>query len=238
MDLQEMQSSMDRLGKTEPLLAMLPASLRGRLSKLDEYFSFGLSETDHLIMYISSLGIKLNHNRALDFGCGLGRSTQALAKYFDQVFGIDIAPSIINIAKAHNRHGSKCQYLLNLTNDLRGFETGSIDYICSMGTLYLMEPAFAKNYLKEFLRVLAPGGALIFQLPAEPATTVKGFAFRIIPPSWVNRYRRAKYGFEVHSMTRFEVVSIVEQAGGTLIDVREDSTVGANWTSFQYCVSK
>jgi hypothetical protein len=32
-----------------------------------------------------------------------------------------------------------------------------------------MRPEYAKNYIKEFLRVLRPGGLIVFQLPSEPA---------------------------------------------------------------------
>src|SRR5262249_36530770 len=39
--------------------------------------------------------------------------------------------------------------------------------ICTYLVLQHMRPEYSTSYLREFLRVLAPGGVLVFQLPAE-----------------------------------------------------------------------
>ncbi len=39
--------------------------------------------------HLYSLGVTIPHGKALDFGCGVGRVTQALAQYFDEVYGVD-----------------------------------------------------------------------------------------------------------------------------------------------------
>lgn len=55
--------------------------------------------------------------KALDFGCGMGRLTQALTKYFEEVYGIDIAPSMIKLTEKYNRYDNKCKFFLNTTDD-------------------------------------------------------------------------------------------------------------------------
>src|ERR1700682_912533 len=52
-------------------------------------------------------------DRHLDFGCGVGRLTQGPASYFASVRGVDIAPSMIELAKRHNRYPDVCHYDLN-----------------------------------------------------------------------------------------------------------------------------
>ena len=42
---------------------------------------------------------------ALDFGCGIGRLSQALAEHFDQVYGVDISPKMIELARAAQSQG-------------------------------------------------------------------------------------------------------------------------------------
>lgn len=238
MDIQNLQRAMEQLGKTNPLLAMLPAHLRGHLKTMEEYFAFGKTETDALMTYLNSLGVKSKGKRAVDFGCGLGRSTQALAEYFEEVYGIDIAPSMLQIAHAHNRHPERCQYILNETNNLHRFVDNSVDLILSMGVLYEMNPRLCKNYIVEFLRILAPGGVAVFQLPSVPVRTFKGFLFRLIPGKLLNKYRQSKYGIEVYPIKKAEVIELVEHSGGSILDIADDWRLGTNYVSYQYCIGK
>jgi ubiquinone/menaquinone biosynthesis C-methylase UbiE len=205
---------------------------------MDEYFAYGLDETRDLMATMKHLGVNLGTKTAVDFGCGLGRSTQALANYFDQVYGIDIASSILELANSYNLQNSKCKFILNDTNDLSRFRDNSVDLIWSSGVLYLMSPLLCKNYLLEFLRVLVPGGVMVFQLPSCPANTIKGFIFRSTPAYLLNLYRRAKYGFEIYSVKRADVVGLIERAGGKVLIARDDRSAGNNWIGFQYYVVK
>ena len=117
--------------------------------------------------YIDSLEITLSGNKALDFGCGVGRLTQALCLYFDQCYGVDIAPSMIELAEKYNRYTRKCRYYINSAQDLSLFENNSFNFIYSNIVLQHMEPKYSKNFIKEFIRVLAGDGLLIFQIPSE-----------------------------------------------------------------------
>lgn len=54
--------------------------------------------------------------------------------------------------------------------DLARFPDGTFTFIYSTLVLQHMEPQFSKGYIREFVRVLAPGGVLAFQLPAGRST--------------------------------------------------------------------
>ncbi len=60
--------------------------------------------------YLGDRQISFPKRRALDFGCGVGRLTQALARHFNIVDGVDIAPSMIELANQFNRSGGRCRY--------------------------------------------------------------------------------------------------------------------------------
>jgi SAM-dependent methyltransferase len=123
---------------------------------------------------------------ALDFGCGLGRLTQALAEHFEHVIGVDIAPSMIRQARDLNRVGERCEYVVNDAADLRILGERRFDLITSSIVLQHIHPKYSLDYIREFVRLLEPGGLLLFDLTAEQggdATPLPSDAFRaeIVP---------------------------------------------------------
>ncbi len=168
MNLKNLQKNWNEFGKTDPLWAILTGSdKKGKKWKTEEFFKTGVREVDSVMKYAESLSISISHRRALDFGCGVGRLTQALTNYFDEVYGVDIAPSMIKLANKYNKYEKRCHYFLNEVNDLKLFEDNSFDFIYSNIVLQHMEPEYSKNYIKEFLRILTPEGIAIFQIPSE-----------------------------------------------------------------------
>jgi len=86
------------LGETEPFFAVLTEDrfLRERMSDADSEAFFASGESD--ITQIFDL-IDFAPKFALDFGCGVGRLTRALAKRVNRVIGVDAAESMLRIAR-------------------------------------------------------------------------------------------------------------------------------------------
>lgn len=168
MELKDLQKLWHTHGNTDPLWAILsdPAKKDGNWDRV-EFFKTGESEISQVIEDIRLLGINIPRHKALDFGCGVGRLTQALCQHFEQCCGVDIAPSMIELARQFNKYGDRCRYYVNESDDLNLFEDGTFDLIYSCLVLQHMEPQYSKNYISEFIRILAPGGLAIFQLPSE-----------------------------------------------------------------------
>jgi ubiquinone/menaquinone biosynthesis C-methylase UbiE len=168
LDLNELQKNWNEFGRTDPLWAILssPDKINGKWDRA-EFFRTGVEEIDRVMQYVDALGVSVAKDRAMDFGCGVGRLTQGLCRYFDECCGVDIAPSMIALARKYNQYGARCQYHLNESNALRDFEDESWDFVYSTLVLQHMRPEYSKNYIKEFLRVLRPGGVVFFQIPAE-----------------------------------------------------------------------
>ncbi|MBL7074504.1 class I SAM-dependent methyltransferase [candidate division KSB1 bacterium] len=240
MDIKDLQRNWDELGKIDPLWSILTWPNKKGKWDIDEFFTIGKREIDLIMEYIKSLGFNVPRRKALDFGCGIGRLTQPLANYFDEVYGVDIAPSMIELANKFNQHGDKCKYYLNETDDLKVFPDNSFNFIYTNITLQHMAPTYSKNYIKEFLRILVPDGLLIFQLPSGPAKILEGLIIRIIPTILLNVYRRVKYGAipEMHWMKREDVVKFLEQNGAVIVDIKQDQSACKDWVGFRYCVMK
>lgn len=244
MNLNNLQKNWNDFGKKDPLWAILSdPRKKGNKWKIDEFFETGKREIDDVFNVLERKGIDFPRKKALDFGCGVGRLTQALTFYFDEVYGVDIAPSMIHLAQQYNRH-TTCKYVLNTKDDLSQFPDSTFNFVYSTITLQHIEPRYTKKYIKEFIRVLSSGGLLLFQLPSEPAnnkTRIKRVATYIVPTKLREVYVRIVTGYsvrEMYSMNKAAVVQLIEENNGILIDVIRAQDAGPDWVSFRYYVTK
>ena len=165
MDIRGLQETWDALGSDDPLGVILGYPERRHDWDADEFFRTGEAEIDGTLERAERFGLPRARERALDFGCGVGRLTQAMCRHFDRVDGVDIAPSMIAAAERLNRHGDRCRYHLNDSDSLAFLAAESFDFVYSVLVLQHMEPELARRYLAELVRVLRPGGLLVFQVP-------------------------------------------------------------------------
>lgn len=84
VDLSELRRHWDEFGRRDPLWAILTLE-DARRGRWDEraFFATGEVEVAGLIKNLDALSLPLARRRALDFGCGVGRITTALCRYFE-----------------------------------------------------------------------------------------------------------------------------------------------------------
>jgi SAM-dependent methyltransferase len=163
------QAFWDGHARHDPLWAILSDPARaGRRWDLRGFLETGRREISLLMYQLRALGIQVDRRAALDFGCGVGRLSQPLAGWFDRVVGVDISPEMIRLARAINPHPDRVEYIHNPAADLAALRTGEFTFMYSNVVLQHIEPAIALGYLRELLRVVGPGGVLVFQLPSHP----------------------------------------------------------------------
>jgi SAM-dependent methyltransferase len=181
--LRETKRSWERFGSTDALWAVLadPAKSGGRWD-VEEFFASGREDVAEHFARLQQLGVEVPRDRCLDFGCGVGRLTQALCERFEECHGVDIAGSMIAQARRFNRHGERCRYHVNDAPDLRLFRDSTFGFVLSLLVLQHMKPEYALGYVAEFFRVLRPGGVAFFQVPAahrpRPVRPLPDRAFR------------------------------------------------------------
>ena len=247
MSLEETRLTFEKLGLSDPLWAVLTVS-RYKNNKWDpeEFFETGRSEIRQVLEYLDALPITLRRDRALDFGCGVGRLSQPLAEYFSQVTAVDIAESFINVARDYNRHGDQCQYVQNTTDDLRQLESDHFDFIYSNIALQHSPPQYILKYISEFVRVLRRDGVAVFQVPAGMTPfdgtiswMLRRFRWRFIAPAKRRRMTmRGETIIPFYSVPRALIESVIDASGGRTVDVVENRAAGKGWVSLQYCVVK
>jgi SAM-dependent methyltransferase len=153
----------------DPLWAVLSeAGKESRRWDVRRFFQTGLNEVALMFYELESRGIAVNHGAALDFGCGVGRLTQALATRFGQVVGVDVSPRMIDTATALNPFPERARFVWNGEPHLRQFRGATFDFIYTNLVLQHIVPEISEVYLREFIRLLRPGGILVFQLPSHP----------------------------------------------------------------------
>jgi len=236
MELESLQKAWDEAGKVDPLWSVLtdPAKKGGRWTP-EEFFRAGEAEIEGVMRRVATLAVKTPGRRALDFGCGPGRLTQALATRFAEVDGVDISPSMIGLARQMNRQGDRVRYHLNGADDLSLFPDPVFDFIYSSLTLQHLEPPLARRYLAEMLRVLRPGGLLVFQLPGREISLAKRIK-RLLPRPLLDWYRRSRQrqhpGNRMNGAPREEVSAWITSHGARILAV--DAGTSGGWESFCY----
>jgi ubiquinone/menaquinone biosynthesis C-methylase UbiE len=227
-------SSFERTARTwetwaqkDPGYAILSA--RGAFGKnwnLNEFFETGREEIESFIEHCRNVGIDLPCGPALDFGCGVGRLSRALALHFHEVVGIDIAPSMIAYAKQYNP-GPKFRFLVNNRPDLAIVPDASIDFIYSSLVLQHIAPDTVKRYLAEFYRVLRPEGVMSIHMPSSEAKGA-GLKWRVrkfigdrnYGLTWALLHGTTAVT-EMNYIPESEMTDYLRQLGGTVLRVEE-----------------
>jgi ubiquinone/menaquinone biosynthesis C-methylase UbiE len=169
VQLEQQAQDWNELAELDPYWAILTASgKRFGGWNTDEFFATGPPQADALMNRAAELGHPQERRRALDFGCGLGRVTRALADRFEECVGVDISENMIRHAQELNRNIEGVSFLVNRSSDLSVFGDGRFDLVyASIVLQHVPDRRAIESYIAEFCRVLRPGGLAVFQLPSH-----------------------------------------------------------------------
>ena len=247
----------NELGKRNPLGAIL-TTVDGKLADWDigDFLATGRGDVDRFMNDLNRISPQTAHGHALDFGCGVGRITRWLADHFQSVVGVDVAGSMLAMATSLHADCGRITWLRNRKPHLRRFADDSFDVIYCRLVLQHIRPRLASGYLAEFVRVLKPGGVLMFQLPevtpidsrrAFVEAPVVGSFKQKLPKPIVRAWRMVKYQLltelrgatiEVFGIDRPEVEAVIMRSGGRLLRARPDNNHGPDGRGFEYWVTK
>jgi SAM-dependent methyltransferase len=200
----------------------------------EAFFASGRTEVDGVLTRAAELGLPKMHGTALDFGCGAGRLTRALAERFDDAVGVDISARMIEEARTINSDCRNCSFELNVAPDLRRFGDASFDMVYSSIVLqHLPDRSSIAAYVEELIRVLRPGGLLAFQLPShiplhhrvQPRRRLYVVLRQLGVPRNVLFRRLHLQPIAMKALSVAAVGALVERSGGRVVAV---DTVTAN----------
>jgi ubiquinone/menaquinone biosynthesis C-methylase UbiE len=120
---------------------------------------------------------ELREKRVLEIGCAAGILANALAPYVREYVGIDVTPTAIQFARTLSRQLRQfnTRFIVADAHELP-FPAASFDLLITTETYeHLIEPMRA---LREFHRVLRPGGHIVITTPTAP--NLSDFCMRLL----------------------------------------------------------
>lgn len=241
-ELDRLRRVWETLGREDPLWAVLSQSDKrgGRWDPL-EFLATGRVEVEAQMAALEPSGYPRRRTLALDFGCGAGRLTRALAAHFEQVIGIDVSASMAAAASRLNADVDNVEFRVNASPRLEGIADASVDFVFSHITLQHIPAGLAAGYVGEFFRVLAPGGAAVFQFTTGPDRSLRGHLFDRVSNRWLNFLRRVAWRrstvFEMHGVRESELAwSLQRFPHLRVLFATDDGAAGQGWHGRRWCV--
>jgi ubiquinone/menaquinone biosynthesis C-methylase UbiE len=164
--------------------------------------------------------------------------TRALGQQFAEVHGLDIAPSMIAAANAHNTNPARCRFHLHCDHQLDLFADDSFDLIVAINVLRYISPVLQRGYIREFIRVIKPNGLVYFE-------TCEAVGLRkLFPESLLRAYRdfrqSQRSGLRRQDRYQFaeaDVRNLVSESAGEVLGV-DAEPYPTLWRHFAFFVTK
>jgi SAM-dependent methyltransferase len=169
MSFQSVNKDWEGLAKQDAMWAILTnPDKAGNKWEQDDFFASGIKEIRKVFDYLKKNNCLPAENlKALDFGCGVGRLTRALAGLFETVEGIDVSPTMISKANELNVDLKERVHFSVNQNTITKFDHNSFSFIYTTIVLQHIPYPQQVEYIKEFARILKPGGVMVFQIPTK-----------------------------------------------------------------------
>jgi SAM-dependent methyltransferase len=203
----------------------------------NEFFASGVRDVARFLdRYERSFG-KLPTGTALDFGCGVGRLSLALASRFDRVIGLDVAPAMLEEARANAAEFGFTNLTFSVSDDELTKAPGEFDFVVSYIVLQHIPSARGMAFVARLIDKVRPGGGCMLHLSVQRgASTLRrlGYWARFHVPGvhelsnlkarrplrepamQMNEYPLARVLGEFHSAGMTEIVVTTEYHGGSL----------------------
>ena len=183
-----------------------------------DLYDAGRLAIDEIMAFVGAAGVDVERGRALEFGSGIGHTAQALTRHVDQVDGIELSASMVELAGSYNEVGDRCRYHLHRMQHLGLFADETFDLVFSDGALPHLRPDNQLRFISEFLRVLRPGGVAVFDAATRYARPMRRLRSKVAPRAGSKRRTTVD---DVFCLRAAEVRLQVELVGARIVTDRE-----------------
>lgn len=197
---------------------------------INHFYNTGIGDVNFCLNSLRRCGVRADRfERALDFGCGVGRLSLALAEFADQVTSIDVSAGHLKLARERAAqtgvHNVEWVQLKDL-RDLGQFE--NYDLVLSLIVLQHNPPPVMAFAFRALLGALKPGGFAVIQIP-----TYIDPVFRI-----ADYLARTSGEMEMHALPQSVIHRIIDEEGCLPVEIREDESIGPIGVSQNFTIMK
>jgi SAM-dependent methyltransferase len=185
---------------------------------IDVFWASGESEATQLVELLARHHVDPADKVCVEFGCGVGRVTVALASRFRQVHGCDISQPHLDQAQVRIDELGLTNVALQRCGDAWPMALPACDVLYSRIVLQHNPPPLMRALIGTLLQSLRPGGLAIFQLPVF----AQNYSFDV--DAWLRRGENLD--MEMHCLPQPEVFAAIAAAGCEPVEVREDDSTG------------
>ncbi len=160
--------------------------------------------------------------KCLEYGCGLGRVTFWLSRFFKEVYAFDISTSHLRQASSrmHSQGMTNIQFArIGKLADLSRLP--KVDFFYSIIVLQHNPPPIIEHILRKLMGTLTSGGIGMFQVP----TYLQNYRFDI--EDYLNT---EPSGIEMHATPQSRVFSIIAESNCEVVEVLDDDYIGSQFT--------
>jgi cyclopropane fatty-acyl-phospholipid synthase-like methyltransferase len=154
----------------------------------DEFFASGeKTVAEEILTDLGNIcqGKSPGEMRVLEIGCGAGRVTKALARFFGEVHAVDVSGEMVRLASQALREHTNAFVYQNNGKDLAVVPDSPFDFaFSSIVFQHIPSREIIENYVREVHRLLRPGALFKFQVqggsdmdPTAPDDTWLGAPF-------------------------------------------------------------
>ncbi len=144
-----------------------------------KFFTKPQEDIPKIVKLFKKKGVK----RVLDLGCGSGRHTVYLAKQGFEVYGFDIAPKGIKLAKDWlKKNNLKANLKIGSIYKKLPYKNNFFDAVISVQTIHHAKIKTIRKVIKEIERALKPKGFIFITVAASIPRKVKRWKHKIIEP--------------------------------------------------------
>jgi SAM-dependent methyltransferase len=234
---ERVRNAWSHLGASQPYFSVLthkdflPDSMGSE--SVERFYSIGKREAAGIENTLKRFGLTNPRSKVcVEYGCGLGRVTIALARMFKVVHGYDISANHLALANERAVSAGISNVKFHLCSQDRIIENlESCDFLYSRIVFQHNPPPIISALIEASLKSLRVGGIAIFQVPTFGA----GYSFGI--KEYLAKPQRLI--MEMHCIPQAEVFALIAAANCITLEVRTEN-VGrlGNWISNTFIVQR
>lgn len=209
-------------GAEQPFWSVLTADefRQGEVDQhLDDFYATGATVIDQLVALLRRNKIDPGDiRRVLDFGCGVGRLSFALAQHFENVSGADISQPHLQLANDWAKNHGIANVAFEQVHSISGLrQLPECDLLFSYIVLQHNPPPIIFYMLDSLLSLVAIGGYAFFQVP----TFIAGFQFD--PDHYLSADQPQ---MEMNALPQRHIFNLAARRGFVPVEVREGREAG------------